>query len=190
MRIPLLLLLLLTFLTACSTSADSEIAVDAASVMNDAEQHDFLASISRYIGRLPRHGTHDNKFESRFDDHYLAIAKEHRLDLIHVDSETGFTYFLASRLAPSLYERRVAIGGRLKFNDRDSLIHYEEIFRTWKMEEAQLAEKSTFLFKKMVDGADLTPWTPEHSGDEEYIEFPNSLIQYDPQLRQWTSTVQ
>jgi len=189
MRIPLLLLLIV-FTSFCSSSADTKTTFDANLSLNEREQHDFLISISRYIGRLPRHGNHDNKFESRFDDHYLAIAKEHRLDRLHVDSETGFTYFLATRIAPSLYERRVAIGGRLQFNERDSLAHYEEIFRTWKMDDAQLAEKSLFLFRKMVDGADLTPWTPEHSGTEEYIEFPNSLIKYDPQLRQWTSTVQ
>jgi hypothetical protein len=185
-----LLLLIIGFLTFCSSSADTATSLRADITLSQDEQHDFLLSISRYIGRLPRHGSHENKFESRFDDHYAQIATDHRLELLYVDSETGFTYFLATRFAPSLYERRVAIGGRLQRNEQDSLVHYEELFRTWKMDQADLAVKSAFLFEKMVDGTDLTPWTPEHSGEEEYIEFPNSLITYDPQLRQWTSTVQ
>lgn len=185
-----LLLLIIGFLTFCSTSADTETTTYADLTLNQDEQHNFLLSISRYIGRLPRHGSHENKFESRFDDHYLNVAKEHRLELLHVDSETGFTYFLATRPAPSLSVKRVAIGGRFISDSQDSLLHYEEIFRTWKLEEADLTAKSSFLFQKMVEGTDLTPWTPEYSGVEEYIEFPNSLITYDPQLRQWTSTAQ
>lgn len=156
--------------------------------MTQDDQHQMILSVSRYIGRLPRHGTHQNKFESRFDEHYVQIASDHRLELLHNDSESGFTYFLASRIAPSLHVRRVAIGGRYQFNDQDSLVHYEEIFRTWKMDETELTVKSGFLFQKMLDGEDLTPWYPENSGEEEYIEFPNSLVTYDIQLRRWTTT--
>lgn len=185
-----LLLLTIAFLSFCSASSDPFQDFNADLTMSQDNQHQFLMSISRYIGGLPRHGTHENKFESRFDEHYSQIASDHRLELLHVDSEASFTYFLATRPARSLYEKRVAIGGRFQINDRDSLVHYEEIFRTWRMDETDLTTKSGFLFKKMLHGADLTPWYPENSGEEEYIEFPNSLITYDPQLRQWTSTVQ
>lgn len=185
-----LLLLTIGLLTFCSSTSDPVQDFNADLTLSQDDQHQVLMSFSRYIGRLPRHGSHENKFETRFDEHYAQIASDHRLELLHVDSLSGFTYFLATRVAPSIYERRVAIGGRFQFNEQDSLVHYEEIFRTWKMDEATLATKSGFLFEKMIVGADLTPWYPENSGDEEYIEFPNSLITYNPQLRQWTSIVQ
>jgi hypothetical protein len=37
----------------------------------------------------------------------------------------------------------------------------------------------------MIKGEALTPYLPHHSGKEEYIEFPNELVQYDVQERKW-----
>ncbi len=163
MRLPFLIAIL-TSLTFCSKAPDSVESFAAEQVLSPDDRHQLMMPIVRHIG---------DGLE---------------LELIHVDSTTGFTYFMVTRAAKSLYEKRIAIGGKLKTDSADSLIHFEEIFRTWKMTEDQLKPKSALLFRLMIEGKDLSPWYPENSGAEEYIEFPNSTITYDPQLRKWTTT--
>lgn len=158
------LIALLTLFSACSPASDPSRTFAAEQLLSPDDRHRVMMPIVSHLG------------------------EGHRLDLIHIDSLSNTTYFLVTKPARSLYEKRIAIGGRYVVDASDSLTHFEETFRTWKMTEDRLVPKSAFLFGKMVDGADLTPWTPEHSGDEEYIEFPNSTITYDIQLRRWTSS--
>lgn len=161
-----LVIALLTTLSCCSPAPDSIESFAAEQQLSPDDRHRVMMPIVRYLG------------------------EGLRLDLIHTDTSTSHTYFLVTKPAKSLFEKRIAIAGRFHLDETDSLTHFEEIFRTWKMTEDQLTPKAAFLFRKMIEGVDLNPWTPEHSGDEEYIEFPNSTIIYDPQLRQWTSTAQ
>jgi hypothetical protein len=192
MRLRLLPLQLLpVLLMSISACAGPEPVPDyaAGQTLSPEEQHDLLSEISRHIGRLPRHGTHENKFEARFDDHYARVASDHRIDLAHFDQTTGTLSFLASRIAPSITVKRVGIAVRLRRSENGEIVAYEEVFRTWRMEEPDLAEKGAHLFHKMVSGEDLTLYTPEHSV-EEYIEFPNASTRYDLDTRQWISDYQ
>lgn len=154
-----------------------------------AEQADLLSEISRYVGRLPRHGTHQTKFEARFDEHYAVVAAEHRIDLAHVREADGTLHVMVSRIAPSLHIKRVGIGIAIRRDTDGRITHYEEVFRTWRMTEEELAIKGGMLFHRMVAGLDLAPYLPETSGGIEYIEFPNQHTHFDIDQRQWVSTL-
>lgn len=152
---------------------------------DEALERQTLNSIIRYIGKLPPKGaTHDNKFAPAFDEYYDQLATQHHIDLYHQDAKTGDIYLLVSRIAPSLQVKRVATGIHLRMAG-DSITYYNEVFRTWKMPEAELANKGSMLFAKMVKGEDLTPYYPQNSGNEEYIEFPDPKVHFDTQKRRW-----
>jgi hypothetical protein len=78
----------------------------------------------------------------------------------------------------------VAAGGKLVLADGSTLVYYNELFRTFKMKDEELKEKSTFLFDRMVKGEVLTIFERAKS-QEEYIEFPDQINYYDAQERQW-----
>jgi len=183
-RLAMCLLLLAAF--ACSNNADVN-RYAALNSLNDAEQEKFIYEIIRYMGKLAPQADHLNKLEDRFDEAYRSIASDHRLDLFHTDDATGFTFFLASRIAPSLHVRRIGIGGRMSVNESGEITHYEELFRTWRMPDKDLFEKGGMLFMKMINNEDLSPYYPENSGKEEYIEFPNSDTYFDTDERVWVS---
>jgi len=82
--------------------------------------------------------------------------------------------------------KRVGTGVCLRF-EGDSITYYNEVFRTWKMPEEELAEKGGLLFSKMVRGEDLTPYYNANSGKEEYIEFPDDQVRFDTLRRVWVS---
>jgi hypothetical protein len=48
-----------------------------------------------------------------------------------------------------------------------------------------LKEKSLMLFSKMVLGGDLSPYYPQNSAKEEFIEFPDGFVVYDVGERKW-----
>jgi hypothetical protein len=152
--------------------------------LTPSEQEEILYTTIRYLGHLPKKGSHENKFEERFDHYYAQLAKDYILEAYHKEPE-GYEYFLVSRIAPSLKVKKVATGVKMKRNDLGELEYYEEVFRTWRMEEAELKEKSLMLFSKMVHGADLDPYYSQNSGKEEYIEFPDGFVVYDVGERKW-----
>ena len=58
--------------------------------------------------------THKTKFESKFDEEYLALAEASELVLYYPDSKTGEIYFAITKIAPSLKIKKVATVGKMK----------------------------------------------------------------------------
>jgi hypothetical protein len=153
------------------------------SYLSVKEKDKVLMSIIRYLGKPLENVGLDERFDAKHDAYYLDIASRHRFDHYYIDDK-GYHYFLISRPAPSLFEKRVATGGQLKFDETGKLIKYEEVFRTWKMKEEDLKARGTLLFDLMVNGKDLSPYYRSNS-TEEYIEFPDDHNYYDKEERMW-----
>jgi hypothetical protein len=149
----------------------------------------LLEKIIRYTGHLPKKATHETKFDTTFNAFYAQELNKHRIDLYYRNERTGDTYLLVSRIAPSLTVKRVATGIHMRL-DGDTITYYNEVFRTWKMPEPELAEKGGMLFEKMVCGKDLSPYYPQNSGNEEYIEFPDPYTHFDVEKRHWVSSLE
>lgn len=177
------LFLLLCLLTAACSNQEPQLLGERPS--EDLSQ-ELLNRFARYYAKLPSKATQRTKFEPRFDEGYAELAGRHRLDLHYYDAESNHTYLLVSRIAPSLQVKRVATGIKFRM-EGDSIAHYEEIFRTWKMPEEELAQKGGLLFDKMTKGEDLSPYYSVNSGEEEYIEFPDEHTSYNVEKRAWES---
>lgn len=154
--------------------------------LSAVQQDSFKYEIIRYVGRLPKHAAVSTKFEKRFDEPYLQMAKSMGLDKYYYNPEDGYVYFEMSRIAPSLYEKYVATGGRLKRDGEGVIVEYEEIYRTWKMSREDLTAKTSVFFDDMVQGKDLSPYYTANIGDTEHIEFPDERTYYDKEKRQWS----
>jgi len=176
-------LISLSFLLSCTQTAPN---YDPAQRLDAVQQKEVLASVIRYAAKLPGKGNLDNRMDSQWDTYYAEQAEMHRLDLYSRNDNTGDIYLMISRIAPSLKIKRVAIGIHLRM-EGDSLTYYNEVFRTWKMEEDVLAQKGAMLFDLMVKGKDLSPYYPQNSGKEEYIEFPDEHTRFDAKKRVWVS---
>ena len=139
----------------------------------------------RYFGKLPKKGAdHENKFEEKFDPYYKLHAKEHQLIAYHKTSD-GKEYLLLKKVAPSRFEKFFATGIEAIRDEQGELVHYKEVFRTWRLTEPEFTTKSMMLFDKMAKGEDLTPYYAHNSGEEEYIEFPDKTIAFDTKSRRW-----
>ena len=159
--------------------------VPASEKYSEEESESFKYSIIRYLGKLPGKADHTTKFDSIFDSHYINLAKQH--DLVYRDQSADTVYFLVTRIAPSMYEKKVAIGGKMVYDKDSSIVYYEEVFRTWKMLIPELAEKSAILYSNLIQGKDLSPYYTKNSKGMEYIEFPDDDVTYDTTKRLWVS---
>lgn len=174
---------LLIFLFSCA-EPDLEKRYDPATQLSTQEQDSLTYSIIRYMAKLPAQATHLNKFDVKFDSAYQLLAGRHKLIGLSKDKEE--LYLMYIRHAPSINEKFVAIGGRLK-KENDTIVSYEEIFRTWKKEREKLKPLAYQLFHEMVEGKDLSRYYPENSGDEYIIEFPSKDVYFDSNERVWRS---
>lgn len=148
------------------------------------QQQDLLMDrIIRYIARAPEGVTPEERFNRSYDEHYDDQRRRHRLDALYADDHTY--YFLVSRVAPSLTEKRLAIGGKVEMDENQRITYYEESFRTWKMEPDTLIKRSLFLFDRMVRGENLEPYYSSRSGNTDYIEFPDDRTYFDTEKRIW-----
>lgn len=162
---------------------------DANQNLSLTEQNELAYSIIRYMGKLPGKANHQTKFETHFDEAYREIAARHKLEFFHQTAD-GKSFFLFTRIAPSIKEKYVAIGGYVMFDAQQNITDYAEVFRTWKMTSDELAPKSLLLFDLMVRGEDLSPYYTANSGNEEYIEFPDAHTHYDKEQRLWVSNLE
>ncbi len=154
-----------------------------------ATEQQWLNRIIRYAGYMPQKADDTTKFDTIYNSFYAEQVAKHRIDLFYQDAGSGDVFLLVSRIAPSLKIKRVGIGIHARVVD-DSLVYYEEVFRTWKMEEPDLARKGALLFDLMVKGKDLSRYYPQNSGKEEYIEFPDAHTRYDVQKRKWVTDLE
>ncbi|HMR19306.1 MAG TPA: hypothetical protein PKA53_08410 [Sphingobacterium sp.] len=170
------------FLT-CNHAASTDYTPSA--YLSETERDTFKYEIIRYADRLPKRTNAHTKFEARFDEEYQRKAKAMKLDKYHVHTN-GYTYFQVSKIAPSIHEKHVATGGRLKWGeDGKTIEEYEEIYRTWKMEKAELDKKSNLFFDHMVKGIDLSPYYTAVIGDTKHIEFPDQQTYFNKEARRW-----
>lgn len=157
--------------------------------LTGTEQVAFKNRIIRYVAELPKHATYANRFESRFDAPYRELAEKTFLDKYYL-ADDGYIYFEVRKRAPSLKIKYNATGGRLKLDSLDNIIDYEEIYRTWKMEDELLSQKTRILFPKMIAGADLSLYYTENSKQELIIEFPDKNVVYSTAERRWVTKSQ
>jgi hypothetical protein len=152
--------------------------------LDGKQKDDNVWKIIRYVSKPPDGLLYEERFYPAYDTFYHEQASRHRFEEYFIDQQKQH-YFLISRPAPSLVEKRVATGGKMKFDDSGNLLEYEEVFRTWKMVPDTLKERGLFLFDKMVKGEDLVPYYTKNSLSKEYIEFPDDINYYDKATRRW-----
>jgi len=183
LKIALIFLSLCIFTISCENISKTEnYSADHHLTVN--EQQQLLWDLVRFYGRLPAKATHETKFSTEFDEDYKITADLHHIDFYFIHPETNAEFLLLSRPARSLYERRVAIGIEINRNE-NGLAYYHEHFRTWRMAPDELLEKSNILFSRLVQGKSLEEFYPQHSGTEEFIEFPNQDTYFDTESRTW-----
>lgn len=187
MRITIILILAALFSACTQQELTTEFKADQQLLLQEKEE--FIYSIIHHMGRLAPKSDHQNKFSNEFDSHYQKLTGEYALEFYHKKEETGDIYFLATTIAPSLFQKKTATAGIVRYDESGDIDYYEEIFRTWKMEENELLAKSEILFNNLLRGEDLSRYYPENSGEEEYIEFPNEFVYFDVDQKKWVHTL-
>jgi hypothetical protein len=140
-----------------------------------AALHDSIPSSQRF---LPKNTS------------YMQVhKKERQYEWMDYAEKNGYSYFMLSRLQPSLKrDKFTAICGRFKrdASGRVDTASYEELFWTWKMKKDSLTVKADKLFDIAVNGGDLQPYTPEKS-EAYWIEFPSATVTYNQVAKTWVT---
>lgn len=172
------------FLALGLTACQPDISIDEQ--LSPEAQSQLQYDISRYVAHLPAAATHETKFEAQFNDYYKVESDKIYPKFFYNDRKSKRNYFLITRIAPSIHQKYVALGGYF-IRGESEFDEYVEVFRTWKFTEDELMPKAEMLFKKMIKGADLSRFYPEVTSDQ-YIQFPNEDTYFDKAARVWVST--
>lgn len=173
-----LLVVVLLATVACSKNKST----DPADFLNEFERKGLMLEIVHYAAKLAPRASHETKFDPEFDDYYSSQAADYKWLEMAPRKEGGY-YFLISRPARSITPMIEGIGGYFRI-DKDSLVEYNEVFRTWKLPEDVFEPRGQMLFDRMVAGKDLSIYYPQFTGDQ-YIEFPDNRFVFDKEKRVW-----
>jgi hypothetical protein len=131
--------------------------------------------------------------QTAYSPQYRKELMQHKIDRqyewMHYTEKNGYSYFMVSRLQPSMNrDKYLAICGRFRRDGHGNIdtSSYEELFWTWKMKMDSLRTKSDILFSKMVETGDIDQYTPEKSKGF-WIEFPSKYVYYDKTAKTWKS---
>ncbi|WP_154658353.1 hypothetical protein [Eisenibacter elegans] len=177
--------LLLGWLTACTNNPSTK----PEKYLNKEQQTELLTQIVRYNAKPPKRVTHEQKFDSRYDEYYAEQLTRFKLEHLYIDPKTKQYYFVVSRPAPSFKVKRVATGGILSLDTNGKIMAYEEVFRTFKMEEPELAKKAKTLFLELLNTGNVDKYMPENT-TEEFIEFPDRNNVFDKEKKHWVTVTQ
>jgi hypothetical protein len=147
------------------------------------KQDTIIYNSIRYSAKLAPRSNHQTKFKREFDNYYRSVAADYSFMYLYKIDENDFN-FLIQRPAKSITPLFEGIAGRLKLDKNDSIVFYEEIFRTWKMPYKDLQERGRLLFDRLVTNRDLTLFYSKYTGDK-YIEFPDDRFHFDKSQRVW-----
>jgi hypothetical protein len=177
-------LLLSIVLFSCADSKQSVINYEPSTYLTETESSELLKNLIPYSAKLPKGYDCTRKFDPALDSFYIQEIKKYKLEKYFFTEKDSSHYFLISREAPSLYEKRIAIVGKYQKNKSGNIVNYEEAFWTFKMKLPELAQKGEILFHEYVLGNDLSKYLPGKS-DEEWIEFPDAHSQYNKTEQRW-----
>jgi hypothetical protein len=164
----------------CACSGDQ---YDPSKHLSAHEKDVIVTSIARYVVKLPKGATDSTKFDTKYNSYYEGRIGDIKLERFYPRDSVYF--FLISQRAPSLTDKRHATGGKFILDSNGNMVHYEEMFRTWKMVADTLQTRSYLLFDKMVKDESLEPYLTRNSPAVEFIEFPDDRTFYDTGLRKW-----
>ena len=180
------LLLFLAIIAAYSScSSPSKKNYNPAIYYTESESSELLLKLIPYSAKLPGGYNYTNRFDVVLDSFYREEVKKYKLEKYYVLENDSVHYFLLSRVAPSLYEKRIAIGGKFTKDATGKINNYEEAFWTFKLKLEDLKIKTMVLFSDYVDGKDLSKCQPENM--EDWIEFPDKNNAYDKREQCWKS---
>lgn len=178
---------LVLFACALALSACQPKTIAVGDHLSTEEQASLMYDLSRYLCHIAPGADHSTKFNAEFDSFYQKEALKLKPQFYYSD-KSGRTYFLVTRIAPSIHEKYVATGGYFnRASANGEFVEYKEVFRTWKDLEPALLPKAELLFREMIAQKDLSQYYTENAGTE-YIEFPDSETYYDEEQRIWIST--
>jgi hypothetical protein len=126
-------------------------------------------------------------FQQLSPEKMMLHKVEREYEWMHYAEKGPYSYFMVSRLEPSIKKDKYAgICGRFKRDPKGQvdLSSYEELFWTWKMKKDSLVPKAEILFATVVEKGKIDAYTPEKSKGF-WIEFPNANVSYDTSSKSW-----
>jgi hypothetical protein len=173
----------LLFIIIIFSACQDKVQYNPEKYLSPEAQQQFLYKISRYTAKLPKRVSHQEKFNAKYDHYFREEIKKYRVQQYYIAADSTH-YFLINRPAPSLYQKWVAIGGRLRYDQSGNIAAYEEVFRTWKMKEDDLNKKGYTLFETLIETGNVTAYLPDKTEDE-WVEFPDARNYFDTASRRW-----
>ena len=170
------LLVASTLLVLLACTANKKDTIDG--YHNEAESKKILAQVVRYNYYNEGIPSQD-RFQEKYNEKYEKVLLGFSIYKYAIGKD-NFHYFVLNRVHHK--DKHRAVGGRLKLNDQNSIVFYEETFVTPLLSKNELDSKSDFLFDELVKHGKIQD---DFLKMKQYVEWPNENQKYDTVKHEW-----
>lgn len=167
-------IILLFVLTACSSKNQ----YDVNGYYTLPEQDKILTNILTYIMDAPPMTPMADRFDKKHYNHYSFLTSKFSIVKYFI-ADDGTHYFYVMRPGPKAGEKR-GVGGHYHMTKDFKISDFREVFVTTIQSEADIKDKSSFLFDEMAKGT-----IDQYLKMPTYVQWPNEASYYDTITYEW-----
>lgn len=153
---------------------------------SEPERDSLLTNIITYMGPYAKGATNETRFEPRFRSEYVAQLKSYQFKSYFISKDSTH-YFLVIRPVGGGAIFKRAVGGKFKIQSKSLLpVEYEEMWCSphFKKDSTVLNERADYVFSEMIKKGNVNHLLSM----KHYIEWPDSMLQYDKTKHEWAAT--
>lgn len=176
-----LIILLITFILACSHSNSSDNFAYQSWIPDAAERDARLAEIIRYI-YVPAQGVNKNeRFDSKYDEEYAKHFSKFEMVSYFIDKETDWHYFFLIRPARNIHNHNRGVLGKLKVDKSGKIYEFEEVCNTPMLSVDDILERGGYLWRDLVYFKHID----RYIDNQKFVDFPSIVSIYDKEKHEW-----
>lgn len=149
------------------------------------QQDKLVLQISRYIDKKPKGIDYDKIFDASHDLWYkeLSQIQESSLHCFFKRDSLNF-YLIIKKDLTSLYNHYRYYGGNFKLSDSGKIVNLDQYVVSGRLGKGEVIIKGEEIFEELISIGNLD----KYFGNAEYMEWPNSDVQYSVEEKKWVFT--
>ncbi len=177
----LLTILFALFLVSCGLSPQATRPKKSLDVQ--AEKNRIFLELVRLTDKLAPYASFENRDSSAFDGYYKQRLSIH--DFANYYITDSVRYFQLYRIAPSLFQEKIAIAGKYRTGKKGEILDFEEVYITKKLKPEELESTADQLFLELIQKGNVD----DQLKNKKLIDFPDEVNSYSVEQRRWVLNI-
>lgn len=153
---------------------------------DETAQSDIFAQVISYVYTTPSGIPKADRFNKDYRDVYKKEIKKFEMIRFWKSDDDRY-YFYMLRPARNINNNKRGLAGIFTLDEGLEIDSFKEVFVTKMISEEEVVSFGDLIFQDFIVNKGELPMTPLRN---DLIEFPNPQTRYDPEIHEWTYSME